>query len=272
MVRRNVLRNISVIFTAFLVAPVVALRASCGLDMCPHPLSAGRHGDVWSGEAVLRHATFHWEGISGDYTLLIPRVEHRGWRGWILGGYWPVAALDDGHHNRTGLGNLVLYGQAQPKGDFFWGGQLELPVGDDKHGIAAEHGEILPYVALMRSAGRWMASGRVGYRYALSGGHGHGSGGHSHGVLLVNPHEDRELVYHAMISRAWMSDRLSTAFFLDGQHAVRGDTKGTGFLTAGTEIRFALSPRWDLTASFEEPVTRPERVGWRAGTGLALKF
>ncbi|MGQ0643866.1 MAG: hypothetical protein ACT4O3_00015 [Elusimicrobiota bacterium] len=245
--------------------------AGCGLNMCP--VSDAPSGGGWRWDASASQTSFERRGVSGHYSSVTPRVEYRARHGWASGAYWPVIFLDDGKHRKTGMGNPVLYGERRALPFLRWGTQLELPLGDDKHGIAAEHGELLPYAGADAAAGSWNFSTRTGYRFSLSNsGRGHGSGDHDHGVLLVNPHEDREFVYRTGAERFWAPKDFRTGFYLDGQHALDGDSDGTGFLTGAFEVSLPFHRRLAWTLFLERPLTRPERFSWRTGAGAAARF
>lgn len=247
--------------------------SSCGLQGCPTDFSSGSSPqNPLVVDAALRYVDFDVHGVSGHYTQIEPRIEFRGWPCWTLGGFGSIVALDDGHENHTGLGNPVLFGEYSAaewnKDRLSFGAQLELALGDDEHGIAAEHEEIVPYASYVKAVQSILWRGSVGYRYALSSDDGHGGG---HTPLLVNPHEDKEFLYRLSFEASRASG-IYPGLFLDGVHALDGEDKGTGFLTVGGTVRRAISETVALRGLVEAPVTSPHRFEWKIGFHLAGNF
>jgi hypothetical protein len=240
--------------------------ASCGLQACPHPAGSGAMGQDLS--LTVQHVAYDLEGFKGHYESASPRWQYRSGRDWVAGGLVSVIVNSpDVGHSKTGLGNPVLFGELGLPGGatrFAIGSQLEVPLGDDDHGLAADHFEWLPYVDLRRPRRAATVYGQAGFRLALTNEDedAHAAGGHAHGPLVVNPHEDSEFVYRLGVAGERERAPRGWELFVDGQH---GFDSGTGFLAAGGGLRWTPHRRWDLHLTAELPVTEPHRFERRFG-------
>ncbi|MBK7207894.1 MAG: hypothetical protein IPH91_06400 [Elusimicrobia bacterium] len=207
---------------------------------------------------------FAWDGLRGNYTQLLPRLQWTGARGRVAGVVPVVRADARGASAETGLGNPTLHADVW-SGPWTLSVQLELPLGDDDKGLAADHTGVLPFVAYTARGGGWTLTPRFGYRHSLdSEGHGHVLGHHV--PLLVNPHADDEFVYQLAASRA------AVTAYIDGQHALKGEEKGSGYSAAGMAYKRPLRAGPALRLWTEWPLTAPRRFEWKVGAGVEGRF
>lgn len=250
-----------------------SLRASCGLQGCPLTVFQGEaRGDRWMASDSFHYTDFNLGGISGHYTQIIPHLHYTGLPRWTLGGFVPLVTLSAAGESHRGMANPVLLAEYQlsrgPAGSLSAGSQVELAVGDDEHGIASEHSEWVPYLSGTRKSGPITWAGSAGFRWSLSESHSHGAAGHM--PLVVNPHEDKELLYR--LAAGPVLGRTTPRLFIDGQHVVKGETKGTGFLTGGLSVNYSLSKKYSLGALWEVPLSSPRRFDWHAALTLAIRL
>jgi hypothetical protein len=246
-----------------LVVAAARTRAACGLCECGCRGAEDRTPG-WSAEVDARQAAFGFEGLRGQYTQVLPRLNWTVGRGRLSGAV-PLIRVDArGDSAETGLGNPVLQGDLW-SGPWTFSAQLELPLGDDDKGIAADHTGLLPFVAYAFQRNGWFFTPRFGYRHSFGGEeHGHGMGHHV--PLVVNPHADKEIVYQLAASRkAWTA-------YLDGQHALKGEEKGTGYAAAGMALKKALRAGPAVRLWTEWPLTTPRRFEWKVGAAVEGRF
>lgn len=246
-----------------IVFPSVRASAACGLCECGCRGVEDRTPG-WSADVDGRQVSFGFEGLRGQYTQVLPRLSWAASRG-RFGGAVPVIHVDaSGAAAQTGLGNPVLTGDLW-SGPWTFSAQVELPLGDDDKGMAADHTGILPFVAYTIQKNGWSLTPRLGYRHSFGGEeHGHGMGHHV--PLVVNPHADKEFVYQ------WAASRDAWTAYLDGQHALKGEEKGIGFAAAGLAYKKALRAGPSVRVWGEAPLTAPRRFEWKIGAGIEGRF
>lgn len=256
-----------ILFGVFFMAGVVFLsaraEAACGLCECGCRGVEDRTPG-WSADVDARQVAFGFEGLRGQYTQMLPRLSWTGSRG-RLGGVLPLIRLDVRDASaETGLGNPVLTGDLW-SGPWTFSAQMELPLGDDDKGMAADHTGVLPFVSYTFERKGWSLTPRLGYRHSFDGEeHAHGMGHHV--PLVVNPHADKEFVYQwTVLRKAWTA-------YLDGQHALKGEEKGIGFAAAGVAYKKILRAGPSLRLWGEAPLTAPRRFDWKVGAGLEGRF
>lgn len=250
----------------FVLASSSAARASCGLSVCDVAGSPG----LWRAEVKAFRVAYDLDGFSGSYLQTAVTVGREG-RSWRLGGTASlVSNSPDAGHHKTGLGNPVLKVE-HVRGPWAAGLLAEIPWGDDANGLAGDHAAAVPYAAWRPSRGAWRADLRAGYSHSLTEGHGAhaAAGGHSH-VLVVNPHADREIVYRSAVMNH--RERVSAEAFLDGHHALKGESDGKGFLTAGLAIDALFGKGFSAGIWGEVPLTRPRRMESRVGLRAGKTF
>lgn len=231
----------------------------------------------WVFKLPVNHVNYTLEGAEGHYTQALAIAHYQGWPRWVVGGMAPFASVSQegqGHPERnSGLGNPLVFAEykvlSSPVETLALGSQFEIPWGDDEHGIAAEHAEWVPYI----SARRGDFYGRVGFRYALTSGHGHDAPAPGHSVLVVNPHEDKEFLYRV----GWWGENPAWAVvpeaFLDGQHALDGEeNKGKGYLTGGLGLSRDFAEGWSVGLTSEMPLVKPKRLDQRLGVRVEARF
>src|SRR6185295_5034322 len=133
-----------------------AASANCGLSFCPFTSHSQEPSPAeWNVSVQVQQSGFDFDGVTGSYTQVLPRIEYRGKQGVILGASLPVTRLSSGGESHTGLSNALVFGETQLDSWSDWkpsaGLQAELPVGDHEHGLAADHTMLVPYLTLARS-------------------------------------------------------------------------------------------------------------------------
>ena len=212
----------------------------------------------------IREVGFSLEGLRGHYTQLMPRLQWPGSRGRVAGALPVVRADGREAPAETGLGNPTLHADVW-SGPWTLSVQLELRLGDDEKGLAADHTGVLPFVAHTTRRGEWSITPRLGYRHSFdSGGHGHGMGHHA--PLVVNPHADDEFVYQLAVARTALTA------YVDGQHALKGEGKGNGYAAAGMSYKRASRAGPAVRLWTEWPLTAPRRFEWKLGAGVEGRF
>ena len=244
--------------------------ASCGLAGCPMKQGTATRNHIV--DQAVRTTSFDLDGQSGHYWQYEPRYEYWGVPKLIVGGFGSYITLEEGGETHSGFGNPVLFGQysiyARPDMDVSFGSQLELPFGDDEHGLAAEHTELVPYAIIQNSLRTMHWMGALGARFALNSDDDH----EGHHELFVNPHEDKELLVRAHIRFQEIVSHLIPEFFVDGQHALEGEDDGISFFSLGLGAQFLLSPNVSISPKLEWPVTSPRRFEDRFGLNIRCDF
>lgn len=259
------------VFFFFVLLMSPAVHASCGLSVCDVP---AREGGVWGVESRVSRVVYDFDAAKGSYIQTSVAVDYAGFSGWRLGGMFPVVSHSpDAGHSKTGLGNPVLRGE-KVFGVWGVGTMWELPFGHDEHGLASDHVAAIPYAAWRPVRGAWSADVRGGYCRSFSDGHGgndHGQGGHGHSrVLVVNPHEDQELVFRGALTRS--AGKAVFGGVVEGQQPLDGATKNKLFLTGGLSADVRWGGGWSGGILFDVPLSRPRRFEERWALRLAKSF
>ncbi|HEX2612590.1 MAG TPA: hypothetical protein VHO02_03240 [Fibrobacteria bacterium] len=271
-------------FLAPLLLPIVA-SAFCGLQSCPRPAS---HGEMSTLEAGLRTRWVAYDiaGNEGSYLVTAPRLFVRYW-GVALGAEIPFTRLQAGTETTSGLSNPILMAQYARRFSATWSGevgmQVELPVGDEKDGLAGDHLMLLPWVGARKDLGtRWYVSGMLGASRAIETKHEDedvaslakvAHEGHEHGEsatatpVIVNPHADREIQWRA--ATGWTRGRSTLEGFTLAQHDVTGEAGPDFYLRAGASWEWAIGNMSALQLIGDLPVTAARRN--EAEIGLALR-
>jgi|GEM_PF-4242762 len=263
-----------ILFLILLLFTTFSLEASCNLAGCPSGLRTEGVQRRHIVDQTIGYITFDINHHNGNYLQYEPRYEFRGINRVVVGGFASLIALDDGHDSHSGLGNPVLFGEVVVKNStddqLSFGSQLELALGDDENGLAAEHMEIVPYLSYSNSAGSidWMGS--TGYRHSLESGDRHESAIHSE--LFVNPHADKEYLYRLHARFPKIRGSMSPDFVLDGQHALDGEDDGKGFLSIGAGLSFSAGTGWTFSPKVEIPVTTPRRFDSKLSFNGSMYF
>lgn len=247
----------------FLVTPRV-LRAACGLCVCDVAPPQDPLG--WRWETRVSQVEYDLSGFKGHYIQTAVAAEHRGASGWTWAGSMSlVSNAPDAGHSKTGFSNPVARGEKQ-WGAWALGSLLEFPLGDEAHGLASDHLAAIPYLAYRPALGFLRADFRMGYSHSFSGGDAHGGAGHHTVPLVVNPHENRELVYRADMKQP--GGPVEWGAFLEGQQVLSGESRGQGFLTAGFSADRPFQSGWGAGLFLETPLVRPRRLENRVGLRL----
>lgn len=237
------------------------------------------------------HLAFDRDGLRGSYGSLQPRAG-ASWGRWSASLTVPVYAanLRGTVDPDAGFGNPRVRVEAQ------WirsiglsvGVDAEAPLGASKRGLASDHWEGIPFVSLGPRIGSWMPMVSSGVRFAES--HEHPSDPHAHTAerylfdlgahpedpvpdsdhghasadapLLVNPHEDRELLFHVALGRDW-GGRIPAVFY-SGQYVLREIDEPRLFGTVGAELGIALFDKYWIAPGIEVPVGSNRRLDWAA--------
>jgi hypothetical protein len=246
------------IFALFLLFTAVSLRAGCGLEYCPFPGAE----TPWEAEASVRSARFDWEGRSGSYLQTQVRGLRRGPL-WSSGALLSLVSLDEGGRRNTGLGSPLLFIERRLSSSFVSGLQAELPGGNHRMGVASEHAELLPYLSYHRMPEPFYHSALLGFRFSTDTGHAHAPAAGR--PLLVNPHDDKEVLYRLALGWRLEGSSVKNEFFLDGAHALSSTAPGPGFVAAGVSLLFPAGGSDGFRFTAEQAVTRPRRFENRLG-------
>lgn len=256
--------------------------ASCGLQSCPRPAA---HGETSTIEAGLRTRWVAYDiaGNEGSYLVTAPRFFVH-YRGIALGAEIPFTRLYNGPEVATGLSNPILMAQYARRFSATWSGevgmQVELPVGDEKNGLAGDHLMLLPWVGARKDLGTsWYVAGMLGASRAIGADRdeeegslakvaheGHDSTGNAV-PTLVNPHADREIQWRA--AAGWVRGRSTLEGFTLARHDVTGGAGPDFYLRAGASWEWALGHASGLQLIADLPVTSARRN--EAEIGLSLR-
>jgi hypothetical protein len=278
-------------FPAFLLAllflPSVSA-AFCGLQSCPR-VEPRAEAATFDAGLRTRWVAFDIGGREGSYVVTAPRAFAR-YAGFALGTEVPFTRLDDGGEVAFGLSNPLVMAQYARRLPGSWGRawsaeaglQVELPFGDQEHGLAGDHVMLLPWVGLRRDWDAWYVTGMLGYSHALEA-HAHATDtagasarlaktlheGHEHeGVtspVLVNPHADREAQYRA--AAGWTRGRGTAEVFALGQADVTANGP-TSYVRAGASYAWSLGRFTALNVIADAPVTSARRNELEIGVGV----
>ena len=189
--------------------------------------------------------------------------------------------LTVGNETRQGFTNPLLFGQVDliegPSIRATAGIQIEVPSGADE-AIAASHVGILPYAQFHGQAGTFALQFQFGGLFEAGGdGHDHN---HHHGAmspspipdgtLVLNPHEDSELVYQLSATRQWAGELFATTAHLGGQTVLSQSSRGDTFLVGGLEWNVPLSHEIILVLRTDLPLNSNRRISWRHTIGATL--
>jgi len=272
--------------------------AFCGLQSCPKPTGSG---ETPRFEAALRTRVVSYDigNNEGHYLVTAPRV-FLNYGGFALGAEVPFTRLDNGGTVSTGLSNPLVTGRYARRLSHAWSGEVglqwELPIGNQKDGLAGDHNMLLPWLGLRRDLGHvWYATGMVGVSTALEdakasapvtttaqiisdpsdptgtslskvGKTAHA--GHDHGAtpVLVNPHADREL--QGRLAVGWIKGRGT----FEGYGLSQTDLTSSGpetYARAGVSYEWSLMRFTALQIIGDLPVTAARRN--EAEVGVTIK-
>jgi hypothetical protein len=263
-------------------------QASCGLRECPAVQQVPAATAV-RASAAARHTEFDLEGVQGNYSSYVSRLELTR-NGWILGATATIVTLRRSGETHTGAGNPLLFAQrrvlTRSEHRLHVGLQYEVPWGETRDGIASDHHELLPYARWALSAGRAGAELTLGYRFSIgeSGGGATGSpslapiargsgialhAGHDHATAVdyVDPHAEREVVWRAAVTGP--GTRLAPALGVEGRHVVSAG-EDLLLLTADLRVSVPLARRFSVEAMGTVPLTDARRYDWNTELGLRL--
>lgn len=255
--------------------------AFCGLQSCPRPAAHGEASTVDAG-LRMRWVDYDIAGYKGSYVVTSPRLFVRYW-GVALGAEIPFTRLYNGSEVATGLSNPILMAQYARRLSATWSGevgmQVELPVGDEKDGLAGDHLMLLPWIGARKELGTsWYATGMLGASRAFGkddeseaslakvAHEGHDSAGNAV-PTLVNPHADREIQWR--VAAGWTRGRSTLEGFTLAQHDVTGEPGPDFYLRAGASWEWAIGHAASLQLIGDLPVTSARRN--EAEVGLALR-
>ena len=231
---------------------------------------------------IARLTRFSNDDVHGYYFEALLRGEFHGVKHWVFGLTVPVVHLHVENGKHTGLANALLFSERRWPLPGGWavklGGQLEVPVGDSKAGIAPDHFEVFPYAGVSKTLGQSRIYADVGVRLSLHGSEEteseaqitllHGGGDNeANKPLLVTPHEDQELLYRAGLATQLLGG-LHPSLELSGTQVLSHTSSGHTFIHVGTRWFMQLGRSVGIIALAELPVSRPARYNWRLGLGV----
>ena len=275
------------LLSAASLAPGLAA-ATCGLDACPYAPPVAGTSDALGlrAGAGTRVTGFSLDATSGLALETPLRLDYVGFGGWVVGASVPVIVLMLDGVTRAGVGNAVVSGERWLGGADLGGAlgvQVELPVGSSA--VAADHLELLPYLRVEGTRGRFGWSARAGYRHAVSGAEDHDhehahdddhADAHDHpatdalAAVFVESHGDREVVYQG-VAMLRLVETLTVSALLDGQQVLDDAATDRAFVQAGGRLGWQA----DATRVFAQgllPLASRARLDWRAEAGLAIDF
>ena len=212
--------------------------------------------------------------VGASYELL-PGTQMGFAAGWVH--------LKVGPQTRQGFSNPLLFGQVDlvegPSIHASAGIQFEVPSGADE-AIAASHAGVMPYARLHGRAGMFTLQFQLGGLFE-AGGSGHQHDHHHEEIstspipaetLLLNPHEDSELVYQLSATRQWVGELFSTTAHLGGQTVLSQSSRGDSFLVGGLEWNVPLNHQMVLVLRTDLPLNSNRRITWRHTIGATLSL
>ena len=223
-------------------------------------------------------ASFDVAGMQGRWLAVTPQAEWQLGQRLSLLGTLPLARVDfQGGESHTGLGDLGLSAKvrlyASEHGGLLLstGLGVELPTGDDEHGLGGGHPELTPFLiassTLWHGGGfEWIVHGLGSLRMAI-GGHDHVHNGPA-GNSMLSPHASRELFGRFM--SVLVRGRGYLAAGTEGAAALVGGPPG--YLAVRGELGSVLGESLRLFVSADTNVAGHRRYGLRAQVGSAWLF
>jgi hypothetical protein len=266
--------------------------AYCGLESCPR--SPQQAGDGWSlsGGVDVRQTSFEYLRLGGDYTEVAPRAD-LAVGPLRLGAVAPLVTLRFLGETRTGAGNPLFAAEGRildgGRGGVALGCQYEAPLGDADEGIADDHSMLMPYARADVGARGVRIVAQVGYRFTASeGGSGEAASaappagarlarlrfhaGHDHAApRLVNPHDDRELLWRTTWSAARPLLRTHPSVQVAAAHVVGSEGGERHFVEGGAGLRVPFGRSISLETGASVPLSAAERYRWRLTAALRLR-
>ncbi len=284
--------------------------AGCGLGSCSRlevESVQERESSVRVGVPDVVHITgYDLEGQQGTYVEDLLGVELLFNPGWFVSVKLPfVVVLPDDSETRMGLGNIVVSGAGRggPSERLRWSGGLkvELPTGQSKQGVSANHWVMTPHASVSSDLGVPVGAFTVGWLQSLGGNHDHSAGAsdgteqhddvHNHehdheasatstggseaeSVPLspVNPHEASELLMRLTLGVDVMDDFLRTEVLLDSQTVMEGPNAGAMHLYTGPSLTMHFNETWTASVGATLPLTKVRRYDWRTFVGAMATF
>lgn len=246
--------------------------ASCGLDYCPLPST--KVTNPTSDTAVrlrfqVRHTNFSLDAGEGSYQESIFRSEINFAKVWRLGAWVTPIHLSARGEEEMGIANPVFFGERSfpinTKLRLITGLQIELPLGTSGTGIASAHSELLPYLGASYDAGGVVLQLNGGAAIAVGESHSHDAND-DHGVLFVNPHEDKETLVRMAVQAPRVTSNLRLGAQLNSRMPVEDFSKAT--LVAAFSGFYELSDDLSLSAELALPLVDERRFDWRTGIGI----
>jgi hypothetical protein len=250
--------------------------ASCGLDHCPLPEQQLLLGDGLPRSSLYlrtRFTAFDILGIQGTHSDVILGGAYRGVRRLQLGGNLSLVSLAiQKRRQPVGLSNPVVFGEWQAAS---WGVvsvgmglQVEIPVGFGSEFVADSHTLVLPYGTIHVDTSPVFVHLQLGYAQVVEGASS-GGRGHSHSSLVVvDPHEQGELVYRTAIGFKFANTGVVPLFTVNGQQVVIGEAP-SHFLYVGGRVGARVASRLSLNGSAEVPVSAGRYAG-RGGVRITV--
>lgn len=268
----------------------------CGLESCPRdPAPAPELSRVEiAGSIDVQQTSFDYLRIDGDYTEVMARAAFAAgrFRFVAVAPYVTLRFLDT---TRSGAGNPVFTGEANVLqaggGALALGLQYESPLGDSEHSLADDHTMFMPYV---RADSRFRGvdlTASVGYRFSAFEPDAETAGdaaaappgrldlariqfhaGHAHGIpVLVNPHDDREILWRAEAASVRPFAGVVPAAHMAAEHVLGDASDASFYLVGGPALRVPLAGPVALETSASIPMGGGSRYHWRLDAALRLR-
>jgi hypothetical protein len=214
---------------------------------------------------------FDFEGLKGSYLTFAPRGEYSILERLGIAVRLPLHRLTvDGEDSHQGLGDidLALKVRALDTGFLALSAGLggELPTATQEE-LGSGHPELSPFVSAMFGSHDLMAHGACGLNWSLeSGEHEHAEEEH-HELTFIDPHTDRELVWHVG-GMVRVLPALVLNAVLAGNTVLVDEERGDTFVVAAPEATLAFAESYQLSARVQVPVAGEHRYEWRGGISL----
>lgn len=268
------------------------MEGSCGLEKCKIPDLEHIEKNSFELDFGLRYTNFDFLGRDGSYEEMDLRLSFMSKQEWMVNVKVPFIHFTFADKQTSGFANPVISFEKWFARDGFspsFGLQLELPLGEDKKGVAPDHFELLPYVGIGYSVGAYSLRLITGYRFSID------DSKHSDatvvsekklhvdhvdpnapitlasvGPQVVNFHAKEEIQVFVFGGRYFIKNKLLVGL----QSSARQSTAGGenllliyGGPSMGIKTKFVY-----IRTEFSAPFSSDKKMNWSAGLNVTCVF
>lgn len=278
----------SIILILFIVCQIEVF-GGCGLENCKNPSTLKRSKNLFAIELDNRFSNFTFEDMNGYIEEISLRISFYHQDNWLIDFKVPYIALQYDHEETDGFSNPILGFEKWFALESFSpliGIQFEVPLGEDRKGVAADHFEMLPFVGLGYRIDNYTFRLIVGYRFSLNDSSEEDSTVtpkkyHSEepvavetiedvGHAFINYHAEEEAQIFLTAGRRFIQDKLFAGLQSTFRQVIVGDDN-LFLMYGGPTIEFSAT-YFKIQSQFNLPFSEDKKMNWSIALNFIVEF